>query len=219
MTKLQEKMALAKKRIKDNRSGVKLTGIPENRKKALAIAYAYEEVLSKYIHKPFLRYVNKLPRGSSNSYLVKAAEMADEFNIDYIEFIKAHFYWMHIWFNRAPYIRELCSEGKEYIYIDENGRKKTKKPKCPARWRVTEYLKLKENGELKDNIQSPVIPSKKIDPKVIDKINRLRLEELMETYDLSEEETFSQFALSGYFDGSWVKKHPLFKKLNMKSKL
>ena len=219
MTKLQQKMAAAKAQVTKKKNGTKLEGFSDEKRRALSMAFAYEEVLGDYLHKPSLTYFTNLRKGGSLSYLSRAAVMAEEFGITYQEFIQAHFYWTTRWFNRQPHLRELCSEGKEFTITKSNGKKETKTPKYPARWRVAEYLKLKEGGLLEEWKKSVVIPSKKIDLEIVDRINRNRVEQLMKTWDMSEEDVFAQFALSGFFDTPWMKRQEVYKKLMKEGRL
>ena len=112
--------------------------------------------------------------------------------MDYPTYVRAQFYWFDLWFHRAPKIYELAGQ----------------RGKFPASLRLTQYLELNRLGKIGKDISSPNMPKKHnqvLDPQILDKINRQRLNQLCSVYQLTEEQCLEQFAPAGLFDLEWLK--------------
>jgi hypothetical protein len=188
------------------RAPVKAPPISEEEQSVLGMCFAYEDTLKKYNHAITVGYtrfytgVKDKPR--LRSIMLNSANIAKKNNVSFEEFVKAQFYWIHKWFNRAAKIYELNGVSGKF----------------PAEWRLQEYIKLNSEGKLNNqSTSSPVVfRESDIDPKLIDKINKERLTQLRELYNLSEEECFFQFVPAGMFDLGWLKRQAIYKTLKTK---
>jgi len=198
MTKMQNRLAAAKLLAKAVANGEVHNAIPEDDKKALAMGYAYEAMLGKYLHKPALRYFTQFDsRGlepRTKASLLRAARLADKCGVDYPVFVRSQFYWFDLWFHKPPKIYELSGA----------------RGKFPAERRLIEYLQLDKLGKINKEISSVVVPQQKdfISEQALDKINKSRLNQLCSTYQLTEEQVFAQFASAGLFDVEWLRRQP-----------
>ncbi len=167
------------------------------------MAYAYEEHLGHYRHKPTLKYIKGkiTPEHKNFDTWKRAALIADQVGVSYAVYIEAQFYWFDQWFNRPPKPWELSGL----------------KSKFPAPERVRAFLKLSNPVK----VQSVSQRSARIEPKHLDKINLARLAEVCRVWGLSEEEAMMRFARpgAGYFDIPWLRKHPVYKRLKKQKKL
>lgn len=204
-TKLRARIEAAKQRSRDHRSGkIKKKPIPERQVKAVEMGYAYEAVLGEYRHCSTLHYFTNLGEdGFKNrtiTFLFKAATLADTAGATYRSWVEAQFYWFHKWFHRAPKVQELSGKSGRF----------------PAERRYRDYVKLAERGKAEPPT-SVVLPKEWASRDNIDKINEERLQQLCSAWGRTEEEIMEQFALSGIFDKTWLRRHPIFKRLNFKT--
>lgn len=174
--------------------------------KVKEMAYAYEEELGSYLHRPALRFIKGKVDSTLKTYkhFQKAVELADQLSVDYPTYLQAQFYWFDKWFRRAPKPWELIGQ----------------RTKFPAPERVKEFLRLRSLEEAPQKVYS-ISRTAKIDPKKLDKINEQRLTELSSSWGLSEEEVLLRFARTGvgYFDLEWLRKNPTYKSLKRQKKL
>jgi hypothetical protein len=202
--KLRARIEAAKQRGQDRKAGkIKTKPIPERQVKAIEMGYAYEAVLGHYRHRPAMQYFKLGEDGFRNrtiTFLFKAAVMADEAEAAYREWVESQFYWFHKWFKRPPKVQELSGQSGKF----------------PAPKRYQDYLKLKAKGKV-PLATSDKLPVEWSDRSMLDKINQERLQQLCSAWGRSEGEIMEQFALSGIFDMDWLKRHPIFKRLNFKT--
>jgi hypothetical protein len=200
MGKMRDKMAAVKKQLHDKQPQVK---IDPKVALAMSLGFAYEKVLGEYIHQPSLRFFKKIGTDGitpqTMGFLCKAASIAEHHEVDVETYVRAQFYWFHQWFRRPPKVRELCSV----------------KGKFPATRRLTEYLKLTRDKR----VFSVELPSGKLGHEELDRINRERLEELVETWGKTHTEILEMFAPAGVFDVEWLAQHPIWQRLAHKGKL
>jgi hypothetical protein len=195
MTALQKRLVLAKKIATSKKSEVPDKST-EERTKIYLMKYAYEDMLKSYTHSPFLRFFKASWSNGTHvrvqSFLLKAATLADQYEVEYFTFVKAQFYWFDKWFRRAPYVYELSGQSGKF----------------PASKRLVEYLALDRAGKINNEISSPVVPQRKraVDPNKLDKANLKTLNDLCKAYRLTEEEALTKFAPAGLFDLEWLKK-------------
>lgn len=199
--KLRARIEAAKQRGSDKKAGkIKIKPIPERQVKAVEMGYAYEAALANYRHRPAMQYFKLGEDGFRNrtiTFLFKAAVLADAAEASYKEWVEAQFYWFHKWFKRPPKVQELSGQSGKF----------------PAPKRYKDYLKLQRRGK----VTSDVLPRIPVEREELDKINQERLQQLCTAWGRSEEEIMSQFALSGIFDMAWLKRNPIFKRLNFKT--
>jgi hypothetical protein len=167
--------------------------------RALRMAQAYESVLGEYLHRPGLRYLGvsgaKLDpkRQRANTMFESAARLADEEGANYEDWVRAQFYWIHQWFGRPAKLYELQGQ----------------KGQRPAKYRYNEWLSIVGRGAgVTGKVSSIVQETATVGESEVDKINKKRLERLMEAYDLSEEDALVAFAPEGVFDPEWLSVHP-----------
>jgi len=208
--KLRNKINAAKKRSKGHRrKTIQKKPISERQLKAIEMGFAFEEALGRYRHRPALSYFKLGEEGFKNrtiTFLFKAALLADEAGASYKDWVEAQFYWFHKWFKRPPKVQELSGQSGKH----------------PAPKRYTDYIKLR--GRSKASFPTSDILPKEAewtwgDKDTIDQINQGRLQDLCSAWGRSPEEIIAQFALSGIFDATWLKKNPIFQKLKQEGRL
>jgi hypothetical protein len=171
------------------------------------MAYAYEEALGHYLHRPALRYIKTTDPKKNRAfvYFQKAAVIADRLDMDYEDYIQAQFYWFDQWFRRHPKVYELASLRSKFPAID----------------RAIAYQRLiRDEDHPRRKVQSlsrRVIAS----DDQLDKINTERLNRLISSWQLTEEEVLLRFSAAdvGYFDVQWLRKHPVYQRLQKQHKL
>jgi hypothetical protein len=197
---LDEMRALARQKAIDKAKGVSKATPKED--PARSMAYAYEEVLGLYIHKPALNFIKKWdPHHRNSNYFRLAAERADSVGADHTEFVWAQFYFMHTWYGREARPHELRSKA------------------AIERWE--NYTQLKADGTIsgEGKVYSSALPTKKMSWNTIDKINNGRLVKLMRVWNLSAEEVIINFADTEVFDEKWLKKNPIYLQLKSEGRV
>ena len=204
MTKTQQRMASLKQKFVD-KSFVESPEIDPEVRDAIEAGLIYEKVLGEYAHRPALRYFKKLGVNGIPAIIIGhmkvAVSNAEELGMDIETYVRAQFYWFHVWFKRAPKISEMVS----------------RKGKFPSTKRATEYLKV--SGAKKRVIFSQVLPSLEITSKKLDQINYERLEQLSTTWEKSKEEIMAMFASTGVFDHKWLNKNAIYLELKKTGKI
>jgi hypothetical protein len=200
-TKMQQRIEAAKALAKAKKNGtVKAAPMNTEKAKAMNMGYAFEAELGYYLHKPTLQYFSKLGANgftkSTLTMLSRAVTLAEKYNVDYQTYMKAQFYWFHKWFRRPPRLFEITGGKGKY----------------PAERRLREYIELKPSEE----VSSMVMPTTGIEKETLDKINEKRLEQLSEIWDKTEEEVLRLF--SEVFDPAWLKRNPVYQKLQAQKK-
>ena len=172
---------------------------------ATQMAYAYEEMLGEYCHKP-ISYVRNgkldLSKRSGQTFQ-SAANLADKYKADYVDWCRAQFYFIHQWYGRACKIYELRGEKGPY----------------PAPKRYREWCQMVRKGAISPTVSSIILAAPSIDTDYQDRVNNKRLRRLMESYQKSEAEVFEAFSHQDIFDRSWLNKHPIFLSLKQKNKI
>ena len=193
---LKEMQEQARQKAIDKAQGKKQT--TNKADPARAMAYAYEEVLGRYSHRPTLNFIKSWdPDHRNSSYFRIAASHADQLGADYEEFVWAQFYFIHTWYGRATKPHELRSKTSIERYGD--------------------FKKLVADGTTSGRVFSSVIPSKGLDKDQIDKINQGRLVKLMRVWELPAEEVFIKF--EDIFDTKWLKRNALYKQLKREGRV
>jgi hypothetical protein len=187
MGKMRDRMAKVKKQLG---SDVPAVEVDPEASRALSLGFAYEKVLGEYLHRPALRFFTQIGdygiTPQTMGFLKKAVAIAEDHKVDHETYVRSQFYWFHKWFKRNPKVREMCSV---------NG-------KFPAALRLTEFLKLTRDTR----VSSVQLPSERIPVEKLDRINEERVEQLMEVWGNSRDDTIKLFGPTGVFDPEWLER-------------
>lgn len=161
----------------------------------LRMTYAFEQVYGEYIYKPdyyfgkstYTSCAGMPPR--SREAFERAVKKADIAKADYVDWVRAHFYWVHILYGRSCKIWELATKHSITRY--------------------QEWKKLVDKGEISGKVTSIVLPATEIEETKVDQINKERLRRLMKAYDKTEAEIITAFANENIFDPEWLAEHPV----------
>jgi len=186
--------------------------IPKDVLRAKAMATAYECALRKYTNQQFRSsYSSTLGKnGRMFKVFLRAADIADELQVDYKFYIRAMFYWSDIWGNRPPEPYQIAGV----------------KSKFPARDRVIAFKALVEDED--PTVKRGVVGLYEYSPLEIaqsarDVNSERQLRTFMENFDLTEEEVYLRFASgdSGllFFDKNWLYKRPDYIRLKEEGRI
>jgi hypothetical protein len=172
--------------------------------KAYEMAAEYEAALKIYRKKPFLKvFKTRVLSEQAHKVLLRAANFAEELDVDYETYMKAQFWAMHEWFKRPPKLHQIASF----------------KTKVPAKERVKLYLKATRQGQFnsKREIRSLSRPAPKVSLSVRFQNSERQLRRLMKNYGESEEKILCRFASKRtsytYFDREWLRENPTYQRL------
>lgn len=199
VTAHEKRVATARALAQKKAAGGKLEGKVSP---ALGMAYAYEEAFGEYVHRPGLKFIKNGrldPENVTSSFFAQAARLADSVKADYDEFVRAQFYWIHKWFGRPCRPHELRGKGGKFPAVN--------------RWR--EYRKL---GNMA-SVSSSVTYTATVSEEELDKINKGRLEHLMELWGLDEDQCLIAFVPEGIFDEQWLLGNSSYQRLRRINKL
>lgn len=179
---------------------------PRIQSPAQQMAYAYEQVLGEYTHRPALKFIkNWDPEHINAKYFGQAAKIADQLEAPYLDFVWAQFYWFHRWFGREAKPYELRS-----------GRRGGAGSSVTAQDRYTRWVKLTRGSSDVGRVYSSQIPAM-VCSKKLDTLNQKRLTRIMTKWEVDEEEAIARF--HPLFDENWLKKNPTYRRLRKEGHL
>jgi len=199
----QQRIDKAKELAQQKAKGRKLKGKLDP---ALLMAYAFEEALANYHYRPTMKFIKNRsldPAKKSTQFFSQAARLATAVCADFGDFVRAQFYWFHMWFGRDCRTHELRSKKGTFSAVE----------------RYRQYMRLLEEGKVPSKVTATSIGLVKTTDQEVDKINEIRLERLSELWELDTEHTLLAFAPEGIFDDSWLQKNEVFQRLRTAGRL
>lgn len=203
VTARQQRINKAKEIALKKAQGHKLKGKLDP---ALLMAYAFEEALADYHYRPTMKFIKNRaldPTKKSTQYFTQAAKLATAVCADFGDFVRAQFYWFHIWFGRDCRTHELRSKKGTFSAVE----------------RYRQYMRLREEGKAPPKVTATSIGLVETTDQEVDKINEIRLERLSELWELDAEHILLAFAPEGIFDDSWLQKNEVFQRLRRAGRL
>ena len=216
-SKLQNKAAKVKAMLAARRRGEpsKLDPVEqEQRARAHSMAQCYGAQLAELRGDEDDRgnYARKVLKAGEKGYadFLRASDLADALKVDYVQFIRAQFYWFQAWFNgRRPLPYQLSTKGGDYS----------------AAQRVTLYQDAVAGGKINPAraILGPDMRAAKATRAQHHELSSRALQSLMKGWESTEEEILRVFAraecAADFFDLEWLSQNKTYQRLKQQGKL
>jgi hypothetical protein len=203
VTERQKRINKAKEIAMKKAEGKKLKGKLDP---ALLMAYAFEEALADYHYRPTMKFIKNRtldPSKKSTQYFTQAARLATAAGADFGDFVRAQFYWFHVWFGRDCRTHELRSKKGTFSAIE----------------RYRQWMKLRGEGKVPSKVTATSVSLATPSDQEVDKINLIRLDRLCELWDLDPRRAIIAFAPEGIFDQDWLDRNPTYRQLRAEGRL